>query len=107
MIKVKISKEQLKSSCMYLITLHEEELNNLLNLLKPLFYTAGQYGLSANVYVIDRYNLIVRGNKPYGEIKPSEELIEKYSKFEVDNAREALILLHQFVIEAKNEAEGK
>ena len=49
----------------------------LLSYVDPNYYTAGVYGWNADVYIFNDCT-IVTGYRPFGNIKPSYDLIEKY-----------------------------
>lgn len=69
----------------YTISIGYCDAQNLLNTLESSFYTAGKYGWSADVYSLGN-TAIVTGYRPFGNIKPSYDMIKKYD----DKAREVL-----------------
>ena len=53
--------------------------DEILRFLSHNFYTAGVYGKNAEIYVVNNKTAIVAGNRTFGNIKPSRELVEEYN----------------------------
>ena len=56
------------------------DLQHALKWREPNFYTAGVYGLNADVYVIDYDTVIVTGYRPFGNIELPREVIDTLNK---------------------------
>lgn len=86
------------------------------NIIEKLGYTAGVYGWNADVYVVNPSTVIVTGYRPFGNIVPSRELIEKYNtlykllydySYDYDIFHEKLYdMLDDFSVEAIEEAKN-
>lgn len=80
-MKTQISKKQI-ISCYgkeNIIRLGYCELCFLLEALGARYYCAGVYGWSCDVYTLGNY-AITTGYNPFGAIRPSLDLVEKYDK---------------------------
>lgn len=53
-------------------------LQTMLNMEDPRYYTCGVYGWNADVYRIDLDTVIVTGYRPFGNFKPKYELTQRY-----------------------------
>jgi hypothetical protein len=72
----------------------------------PHYYTAGIYGWNADVFHIDQSTAIVTGYRPFGNIRPSYELVRKYEQeaeacYKAGKVEEVSKLLNAFVKECK------
>lgn len=79
-MKIKVTKKQVMSQNHYVINVRNCGLQRLLTFVAPAYYTAGVYGHNADVYQINAAVVIVTGSRPFGNIKPKDELLEKYEK---------------------------
>lgn len=87
------------------------ELQNLLNYESPVAYTVRREGWAADIYDMGSGVAIVTGYAPFGNIRPSYELRERYEKqaekiryeYSYDQQRESLkSLARDFIKEACN-----
>lgn len=78
MIKLRVTKNQIKEGYKNIISISYCELQTLLKYENPRYYTAGVYGWGADVYELDHNTVIVTGYAPFGNIKVKRETIKKY-----------------------------
>ena len=55
------------------------DLQELLSYEEPVVYTAGRHGWNADVYNFG-YAAIVTGYRPFGNVKPDYELVQRYER---------------------------
>lgn len=79
-MKVRVNKTQVMKQNYYVINAGKYKLQRLLTFVDPAYYTAGVYGHNADVYQINAAVVIVTGSRPFGNIKPTNELLEEYEK---------------------------
>lgn len=78
-MKYKTTKKEVKSNYRSIIRLGAVELYYLLKFTEPVAYTSGVYGWNADVYGFDNV-AIVTGYRPFGNITPDYNVVEKYNK---------------------------
>lgn len=115
-MKFKTTKKAIMASCRKVIQVPYCKLQQLLNYKSPLTYTEGVYGWNADIYDIGYNAVIVTGYRPFGNYKPSAELVEEYKErakivhdcVEFSKIEEALEnLIKQFLADVIREAEVK
>lgn len=74
----KITKKIVKEAYKNIISVGYCELQSLLRFKGAKFYNYGVYGWNCDIYVIDYDTVIVTGYRPFGNIKPTHELMKKY-----------------------------
>ena len=77
-MSLKTTKKDVVSAYAVTICVGYGKLPHLLSTSHPIAYTHGVYGWNADVYDVDTFTAIVTGYRPFGNIKPSQGLIEKY-----------------------------
>lgn len=78
-MKYKTTKKATQSNYRNIIRIGAVELYYLLKFTEPNAYTSGVYGWNADVY--DFGNVaIVTGYRPFGNIQPDYEIVEKYNQ---------------------------
>lgn len=104
-MKFKTTKKAIMNGYDRIISIGYCNAQYLLKHRNPIAYTAGRDGWGADIYDIDGV-AIVTGYSPFGNIRPSYDLIRKYDEdarkvYEAgDTTREnANELLNQFIIE--------
>lgn len=119
-MKYRVSKKQVMNGYNNIISVPYCRLQTLLKCEKVEAYTARREGWAADVYGFDNDGAIITGYAPFGNIKPSAELMEefeeearkicaKYSVFEEVEWR-LNILARQFIdaaVAENNEVRGK
>lgn len=82
MKKIRTTEKEIKNNFTNIYYCNYCNLQNLLTLYQPDYYTKGVYGWNADVYVIDFDTVIVTGYRPFGNIKIEncEELEEQAKK---------------------------
>lgn len=78
-MKVQTTKKAVKNNYRKIVCVGYCDLQTLLTLEEPFAYTAGVYGWNANIYDLNGIALVT-GYRPFGDISPSWELIEKYEQ---------------------------
>lgn len=78
-MKYKTTKKAVTSNYRNIIKLGAVELYYLLKFTEPVAYTSGVYGWNADVYDFDNV-AIVMGYRPFGNIQPDYEIVEKYDQ---------------------------
>lgn len=79
-MKIRVTKTQVMKQNYYVVNAGTYKLQRLLTFVDPAYYTAGVYGHNADVYQINAAVVIVTGSRPFGNIKPTDELLEAYEK---------------------------
>lgn len=80
MCKLETTKKSVKETFPRIISIGYCDLQNLLRYEYPIAYTHGIYGWNSDVYRIKPSLVIVTGYRPFGNINPSYELIQKYEE---------------------------
>ena len=78
-MKYKTTKKEVKSNYRNIIRVGAVKLYYLLKFTEPVAYTSGVYGWNADVYDFDNV-AIVMGYRPFGNISPDYNIVEKYNK---------------------------
>lgn len=78
-MKFKTTKKAIMANYVKVIEIGYCDLQYLLNYKSPIAYTAGVYGWNADIYDFGGV-AIVTGYKPFGNIHPNWEIVEKYEK---------------------------
>lgn len=91
-MKYKVSKKQVQQGYKTIVAAPHLRLQTLLQCEKAEAYTERREGWAADVYGFDFDGAIVTGYAPFGNVKPSEELMEKYEA----EAREICAKYHTF-----------
>lgn len=78
-MKYKTTKKATQNNYRNIIRLGAVELYYLLKFIEPIAYTSGMYGWNADVYDFDNV-AIVMGYRPFGNISPDYEIVEKYNQ---------------------------
>lgn len=78
-MKYKTTKKAVQNNYRNIIKLGTADLYYLLKFTEPVAYTSGIYGWNADVY--DFGNVaIVMGYRPFGNISPDYDIVEKYNQ---------------------------
>lgn len=77
-MKFKTTKKAVNAGYNNIICVGYADLHYLLNQLEPTAYTAGVYGWNADIYNINGV-VIVTGYRPFGNIKPDYDIVQKYN----------------------------
>lgn len=80
MSKSRETKRDIMSSYKRIICVPYCNLQTMLTLEDPWYYTCGTYGWNADVYHVDLETVIVTGYRPFGNIKPKYEVTRKYEQ---------------------------
>lgn len=78
-MKYKTTKKETQNNYRNIIRVFYAELHYLLRFTEPVAYTSGVYGWNADVYDFDGV-AIVTGYRPFGNITPDYEIVEKYNQ---------------------------
>ena len=78
-MKYKTTKKAVQSNYRNIIRVGAVELYYLLKFTEPTAYTSGVYGWNADVYDFDNV-AIVMGYRPFGNITPDYDIVEKYNQ---------------------------
>lgn len=78
-MKFKTTKKAIMANYGKIIKVDYCELQNLLKYESPIAYTAGVYGWNADIYDFGGV-AIVTGYRPFGNIRPNWEVMDKYEK---------------------------
>lgn len=97
-MKFKTTQKAIKENFSKIICIPYCELQYLLKYENPIAYTVRREGWAADIYDMGRGVAIVTGYAPFGKIRPSYELREKYEKearkicynYSYEEARKAL-----------------
>ncbi len=79
-MKYRVSKKQVTNGYNNIISVPYCRLQTLLSCEKAEAYTERREGWAADIYGFDTDGAIATGNAPFGNIKPSTELMEKYEE---------------------------
>lgn len=79
-MKFRTTEKALRNGYSNIICIGYCDLQTLLNYKHPIAYTCGTYGWNADIYEIDNSTAICTGYRPFGNIRPSYELIREYDK---------------------------
>ena len=108
-MKFKTTQKEIRANYYAIICVPYCGLQNLLNYESPVAYTVRREGWAADIYNMGGGVAIVTGYAPFGNIRPSYELRERYEKqaekiryeYSYDRQRESLkSLARDFVKEA-------
>lgn len=108
-MKFKTTQKEIRANYNKIICVPYCGLQNLLNYESPVAYTVRREGWAADIYDMGGGIAIVTGYAPFGNIRPSYELRERYEKqaekiryeYNYDRQRESLeSLARDFVKEA-------
>lgn len=97
-MKFKTTQKEIRANYNKIICVPYCGLQNLLNYESPVAYTARREGWAADIYDMGGGVAIVTGYAPFGNIRPSYELRERYEKqaekiryeYSYDRQRESL-----------------
>lgn len=79
MIKLKISKREIKNNFKNVLYCGYCELSDLLNYRNANYYNANSYGWRNDIYLIDNNTVIVTGYEPFGNIEIPKDIAKKYN----------------------------
>lgn len=80
MDKFELKKKDVNSNFTYVVKILNCDLDMLnYNIIDPMGYTCGVYGWNSDIYYVNYYTAISEGDRPFGNIEPSRELLEKYN----------------------------
>ena len=79
-MKFKTTQKAIKANYNTIICVPYCGLQNLLNYENPVAYTERREGWAADIYDMGGEVAIVTGYAPFGNIRPSYELLERYEK---------------------------
>ena len=79
-MKFRVTQKEVKANFDKIISVPYCGLQNLLNYESPFAYTARREGWAADVYDMGSGVAIATGYAPFGNIRPSYELRERYEK---------------------------
>lgn len=79
-MKFKTTKKEIMANYDNVIKIGYCDLQYLLMYESPKAYTAGIYGLNADIYDLGGGVAIATGDRPFGNIRPNREIIEKYEE---------------------------
>lgn len=78
-MKFKTTKKAIMANYGNIIKVDYCDLQNLLKYESPIAYTSGVYGWNADIYDFGGV-AIVTGYRPFGNIRPNWEIMDKYEK---------------------------
>lgn len=78
-MKYKTTKKETQSNYRNIIKIGYADLQFLLKFTEPVAYTSGVYGWNADAYDFDNV-AIVTGYRPFGNIQPDYDFVEKYNQ---------------------------
>jgi hypothetical protein len=108
-MKFKTTQKEIRANYNKIICVPYCELQNLLNYESPVAYTVRREGWAADIYDMGAGVAVVTGYAPFGNVRPSYELRERYEKqaekiryeYSYDQQRESLkSLARDFIKEA-------
>lgn len=108
-MKFKTTQKEIRANYNRIICVPYCELQNLLNYESPVAYTVRREGWAADIYDMGAGVAVVTGYAPFGNVRPSYELRERYEKqaekiryeYSYDQQRESLkSLARDFIKEA-------
>lgn len=79
-MKFRVTQKEIKANFSKIISVPYCSVQNLLNFESPFAYTARREGWAADIYDMGGGVAIVTGYAPFGNIRPSHELLERYEK---------------------------
>ena len=79
-MKFKTTKKAIMEGFNKVIEIGYADLSNLLEFREPIAYTSGVYGWNANIYDMGDGVAIVTGYRPFGNISPDYQTVEKFNK---------------------------
>lgn len=79
-MKFKTTKKEIMNGFCKVIEIGYVDLWDLLQFENPVAYTCGGYGWSADIYDMGRGVAIVTGYRPFGNISPDYQTVEKFNK---------------------------
>ena len=79
-MKFRVTQKEIKANFSKIISVPYCSLQTLLNYESPVAYTARREGWAADIYDMGGGVAIVSGYAPFGNIRPSYELCERYEK---------------------------
>lgn len=79
-MKYRVSRRQVEQGYKIIIAVPYDRLQTLLSCEKAEAYTECREGWAADIYGFDTDGAIATGNAPFGNIKPSAELMEKFEE---------------------------
>lgn len=79
MIKLKVSKRDIRNNFKNVLCCSYCELTDLLNYKNANYYNANQYGWRNDIYLIDNNTVIVTGYEPFGNIELQKNICKKYN----------------------------
>ena len=79
-MKTKVTRKEIKENYKNIINVSYCNLQYLLNVANasPAYYCARAEGWACDIYIINNNTVVVTGYAPFGNIKPSFDLCEKY-----------------------------
>lgn len=108
-MKFKTTQKEIRANYNKIICVPYCKLQNLLNYESPVAYTVRREGWAADIYDMGAGVAVVTGYAPFGNVRPSYELRERYEKqaekiryeYSYDQQRESLkSLARDFIKEA-------
>ena len=79
-MKLRVTQKEIKSKFSKIISVPYCSLQTLLNYESPIAYTARREGWAADIYDMGGGVAIVTGYAPFGDVRPTYELRERYEK---------------------------
>ncbi len=76
----KITKKTINNICKNIVKVSYCDLQYLLYFQEKKFYTSGVYGWNADIYLIGLNTAICSGYRPFGNIEPKREIINRYEE---------------------------
>lgn len=104
-MKTKITMQSVKAQYPTIIKIGYCNLQDLLCVERPVYYTCGAYGWNSDIYTIAPGVAICTGYLPFGNVKPDFDVIRKYEKRahemrrDLWNAEELAEYLHSLQME--------
>lgn len=104
-MKAKRTMRDIKSQYPTIIQVSYCDAQNMLCMDDPAAYTAGVYGWNADIYPITSGVAVCTGYRPFGNIKPDRETVNRYEKRAQEmrrdlwNAEELAAHLHSLQME--------
>lgn len=77
-MKFRTTQKEIKNNYSKIVEIGYCDLQYLLRYFDPVAYTCGVYGWNADIYIIDNI-VICTGYRPFGNIRPNWQIIEKYN----------------------------
>ena len=79
-MKVKTTAKAIRSAYPTIIKISYCNLQGLLCIDRPEYYTCGVYGWNADIYDMGNGIAICTGYRPFGNVKPDRETVSRYEK---------------------------